>query len=581
MRLGYARAAKREVPSVADQRDTLSRAGCDRVHEDADDGPRGPRAAFDTLLATAGRGDVVVVAGLDRLGRTAEETVVAVVELDGRGVAVEALDLNLNTSTPAGRLVVSVLAILADWEGDGAKGEPRPPGRPRALDGEREQIARECLLAGVPVIQVAEQLGVSRATIQRLKKTMGLAESRETSTTRKDGNMTDTEARMIELGHDAAAHAATVHQTLSTVSPDRTAEDKVRTVFRLGELFSGPGGIGTGAAAARITDSAYRVEHQWANDYDQDTCRTYARNVMGDIDSDRVIHGDIRTLDYDRLKALGEIDGLAFGFPCNDFSQVGERLGFSGTFGPLYTYGVKALEMFQPAFFVAENVGGLASNKEGQAFKKILEDMRAAGYRLVPHLYKFEQYGVPQARHRIIIVGIRDDLDVEFQVPSPEPYAAADVSVRTALTGIPSSATHQERTRQSATVVERLKLIEPGQNAFTADLPPHLQIKTKTKISQIYRRLHPDKPSYTVTGSGGGGTHVYHWEEPRALTNRERARLQTFPDKFVFEGSKESIRKQIGMAVPAKGAEVIFEAILKSFAGEDYEAVESSFPRID
>ena len=90
------------------------------------------------------------------------------------------------------------------------------------------------------------------------------------------------------------------------------------------------------------------------------------------------------------------------------------------------------------------------------------------------------------------------------------------------------------------------------------------------------KRLDPDKPAYTVTGSGGGGTHIYHWEEPRALTNRERARLQTFPDTFEFLGSKESVRKQIGMAVPCEGARIIFEAILNSFAGMDYESIPSN-----
>ena len=359
-------------------------------------------------------------------------------------------------------------------------------------------------------------------------------------------------------------------------------QEKLPTIFRLGELFSGPGGIGTGAKDARLVNHPeYQIVHQWANDYDADTCRTYALNVAGDIDSPSVIHGDVKTLDYELLKQQGDIDALAFGFPCNDFSNVGERLGFEGKFGPLYTYGIKALKMFRPYFFLAENVGGLTTKKQEAAFKRILKDMREAGYKLVPHLYKFEQYGVPQARHRIIIVGIRDDLDLTFKVPSPAPYADADVSVRTALADIPEWATGQEKTRQSATVVERLTLIQPGQNAFTADLPEHLQIKTATKISQIYRRLHPDKPSYTVTGSGGGGTHVYHYEEPRALTNRERARLQTFPDKFKFVGSKESVRKQIGMAVPVDGARIIFEAILKTFAGEEYDSVPSSMAPID
>jgi len=119
--------------------------------------------------------------------------------------------------------------------------------------------------------------------------------------------------------------------------------------------------------------------------------------------------------------------------------------------------------------------------------------------------------------------------------------------------------------------VERLRHIKPGENAFTADIPEALRLKIGTvKISQIYKRLDPDKPAYTITGSGGGGTHMYHWKEDRALTNRERARLQTFPDGFVFHGSKESVRKQIGMAVPPKGAKIIFSAILKSFAGVEY-----------
>ena len=98
-----------------------------------------------------------------------------------------------------------------------------------------------------------------------------------------------------------------------------------------------------------------------------------------------------------------------------------------------------------------------------------------------------------------------------------------------------------------------LSHIPPGENAWYEGLPEHLRLNVKkTKISQIYKRLHPDKPAYTVTG-GGGGTHMYHYAIPRALTNRERARLQTFPDNYEFLGGKEAVRKQIGMAVPPMG----------------------------
>ena len=94
------------------------------------------------------------------------------------------------------------------------------------------------------------------------------------------------------------------------------------------------------------------------------------------------------------------------------------------------------------------------------------------------------------------------------------------------------------------------------------------------KLSSIYKRLDHTKPAYTVTGSGGGGTHMYHWKENRALTNRERARLQTFPDNYRFIGSKESVRKQIGMAVPPEGAKVVLRAVLDTFAGVSYKWVE-------
>ena len=194
--------------------------------------------------------------------------------------------------------------------------------------------------------------------------------------------------------------------------------------FRMGELFCGPGGLALGATTAEIEDPEYKIIHKWANDYDQDTCNTYTRNICPE-DKESVICGDVRQLDIDKL---GDIDALAFGFPCNDFSVVGEQKGFDGTFGPLYTYGVKVLKRYQPLWFLAENVGGLKSANEGKAFKKIQEDLKTAGYRIYPNLYKFEEYGVPQARHRVIIVGIRKDLPFEFKIPSPALYKDVDVT---------------------------------------------------------------------------------------------------------------------------------------------------------
>lgn len=347
--------------------------------------------------------------------------------------------------------------------------------------------------------------------------------------------------------------------------------------FRMGELFCGPGGIALGAKKAYSQDGLFKIKSIWANDIDSDTCQTYIANIC-DGDSTSVYCSDVRDLDFDCLEP---IDAFAFGFPCNSYSQVGEHQGLNNSqFGSLYIYGVDILKKFQPDWFIAENVSGLKSSSNGKDFQIILQDFEKAGYVLTSHMYKFEDYGVPQARHRIIIVGIRKDLanqGIIFHVPSPAPYAHLDISSRTALKNIPSEAPNQEKRKLNNRVRERLSYIQPGQNVWQADLPEELKINTKTKISQIYRKLDPNKPAYTVTASGGGGTYMYHWsEEQRELTNRERARLQTFPDDYEFIGKYSSVRRQIGMAVPPEGAKIIFEAILNTFAHIEYESIEAS-----
>ncbi|WP_083313508.1 DNA cytosine methyltransferase [Rothia sp. HMSC076D04] len=354
------------------------------------------------------------------------------------------------------------------------------------------------------------------------------------------------------------------------------------TTYKMGELFCGPGGIALGAHNAADEIPGIKIEHAWANDYDPTTADTYRENTPG-ASEETVYVGDVRELDTD---ALPPIDGFAFGFPCNDFSLVGKQKGLDGTYGPLYSYGINVLKSHKPEWFVAENVGGLSGANEGLAFPYILREMQRAGYTIVAHKYRFEEYGLPQARHRIIIVGLRNDVaakGVAFKVPAPTtPEPSMMRTAKQAITEppIPEWATNNEPTRQSEVVKQRLAYIKPGENAFNAtDMPEELRLNVRgAKLSQIYKRLDPNKPAYTVTGSGGGGTHIYHWEEPRALTNRERARLQTFPDWYKFIGSKENVRRQIGMAVPPDGAQVVFEALFKTLEGISYESIE---PNID
>lgn len=350
-----------------------------------------------------------------------------------------------------------------------------------------------------------------------------------------------------------------------------------KRIFKLGELFCGPGGIACGALRSHSFDNSLSVEHVWANDFDADTCETYRKNICPN-DPASVLCCDVREID---ISKLAPIDAFCYGFPCNSFSSVGEHKGFQNEkYGQLYWYGIEVLRIHKPMWFVAENVSGIRSAGSGD-FETILNDMRESGYKLSVNLYKSEQYGIPQTRHRVIIVGIRNDISVEFKIPSPAIYSACDVSSRTALEGIPANSSNNEPRKLSNDVIRRLSYILPGENIWQAEerlgaeFPEDLKIHTKTKISQIYRKLDPDKPAYTVTASGGGGTFMYHWTD-RELTNRERARIQTFPDDFSFVGDYSSVRKQIGMAVPCKLSEIVITAILNCFAGIDYPSVKAN-----
>jgi DNA (cytosine-5)-methyltransferase 1 len=348
-----------------------------------------------------------------------------------------------------------------------------------------------------------------------------------------------------------------------------------KKTYTLGELFCGPGGLSLGAFSASTPFST--IKHGWSSDYDADSCATYSNNLPN-AQQDSVICSDVKILD---IASLTAIDAFAYGFPCNDFSLVGEQKGFNGSFGSLYTYGIDVINTFDPLFFIAENVSGITSANSGKAFKKITDDLKEAGnfggYHLTAHLYKSEYYGVPQTRHRVLIIGFRKDLNLTFKVPTPTHKQFVTTKQALEVPPIPINAFNNELTKQNARVVERLSHIKQGENAWNSDLPEHLKLNVKSaKLSQIYRRLDENKPSYTITGSGGGGTHGYHYTENRALTNRERARLQSFPDNFIFQGSKESVRKQIGMAVPPKLSETVFTAILKTLDGIEYDHIDTN-----
>ncbi|MEG4803058.1 DNA cytosine methyltransferase [Microcoleus sp. ARI1-B5] len=330
---------------------------------------------------------------------------------------------------------------------------------------------------------------------------------------------------------------------------------------RLISLFSGCGGMDL-----PFHKAGFKVV--WAIDSNKYACKTFSRNI-----ADVIINDSIENID---IAQVPEADICIGGFPCQDFSLIWKRPGLEGTRGNLYTYFLEFVNKKKPKAFVAENVKGLLSANNYQAIKQIISDFEsiAPGYLVKPKLYNFADYGVPQFRQRVLLVGIRMDTGFNFVHPQPEygpnrnnPYRTAGEALKNVEAVLDNNKHHKIQTR----TVEILNRIQPGGNF--ADIPKDSPYYVKGMISHVYRRIHPDKPSSTIIAGGGGGTWGYHYLEPRSLTNRERARLQTFPDDFVFEGSTTEVRRQIGNAVPPLGIAAVVEALIPLFKG-DYPQVD-------
>lgn len=306
----------------------------------------------------------------------------------------------------------------------------------------------------------------------------------------------------------------------------------------------------------------------WAIDSNRDACQTFRQNI-----ADAIVHDSIENVDIDQVPNADLIIG---GFPCQDFSMIWKRPGLEGTRGNLYTYFLEFVNKKKPKAFIAENVKGLLSANKYQAIKQIISDFEsiAPGYLVKPKLYNFADYGVPQFRERVLLVGIRKDTGFNFVHPQPEygpgrkyPYRTAGDALKD-VDKVPHNSEHQKIQPRTVKILE---LIKAGGN-FT-DIPKDSPYYVKGMISHVYRRIHPEKPSATIIAGGGGGTWGYHFPEPRSLTNRERARLQSFPDDFVFEGSFTEVRRQIGNAVPPDGIVAVVERLIPLFKGD--------YPKVD
>lgn len=334
-------------------------------------------------------------------------------------------------------------------------------------------------------------------------------------------------------------------------------------------LFSGCGGLDLG-----FHQEGYQTV--WANDTNEWAAQTFKRNICSEV-----VHGNIEDIDPYTDKTIPDCDLILGGFPCQDFSMIWKRPGINGERGNLYKSFLRFVDAKKPKAFVAENVKGLLSANNKEAVKQIIKDFEniAPGYLVKIQLYNFAEYGVPQSRERVLIVGVRMDTNFEFIHPSPTHGPRGSKPLVTsgdALIGADKVPYNNEHMRIAPRTKKILELIPEGGN-FTS-IPKDHPLYVKGMISHVYRRIHRGEPAKTIIASGGGGTWGYHYPDPRPLTNRERARLQSFPDNFVFVGSNAEVRRQIGNAVPPVGVHLVANRLLKLFQS-DYK--EKNLVQID
>lgn len=232
--------------------------------------------------------------------------------------------------------------------------------------------------------------------------------------------------------------------------------DANKRELRVFSLFAGCGGMDLGFIMAKHPKLKYRII--WANDFDKDACATYKENIGNEI-----VPGDIWDID---LKKTPDADVVIGGFPCEDFSIVrgDTRQGFEVKRGLLYTKFVEAVSLKLPLFFVAENVKGLLSMQNGQAIQKIIRDfakVNNVSYNVQYKLINFADYGVPQKRERVIIVGVRNDLNLNFTYPEPT-HIGRYISVKKAFEGVENVPYNNELLKITQSTKAKLEKIPAG-----------------------------------------------------------------------------------------------------------------------
>lgn len=306
----------------------------------------------------------------------------------------------------------------------------------------------------------------------------------------------------------------------------------VQQKFGVVSLFSGCGGMDLGFQGGfTFLNRRYKrhpFEITWACEINQAACRTYRRNV-----SDHIRNGDIWNL-LDELPEYADV--VIGGFPCQDISVNGKGAGLVGKRSGLYRAMVEAVDRVRPKIFIAENVKGLLMSHHAGALKKVLADFRAIGYDVTYHLYHAADFGVPQTRERVIIAGT---------LPSVRPFEHLSPILVKSNYVTAKEAIHDLRDL-------------PEDESFN-----HIWSRANRSPDQGDRRLIPNRAGYTIRAECHGNIQ-WHYDLPRRISMREAARIQSFPDRFIFESKLRETERQIGNAVPPVMAWHIAKAVYET-----------------
>lgn len=333
--------------------------------------------------------------------------------------------------------------------------------------------------------------------------------------------------------------------------------------FSVLELFAGAGGLAVGLEKAGIKCVALNEIDKWA-------CQTLRENRP----HWDVLEGDVKSFNFSEYS--NQVDIVTGGFPCQAFSYAGKKLGLQDARGTLFYEFARAVKEVNPLICIGENVKGLLSHEKGKTIEGMISILDEIGYNVVPvKVLKAINYRVPQKRERVILVGVRKDIDIKYEYPKPHNkiYNLIDALKKGELydCNVPKSEGSKYPEHKKAV----LDLVP--QKGYWRDLPLDVQKEYMGKSfylgggkTGIARRIGWDEPSLTLTCSPAQKqTERCHPEETRPFTVREYARIQTFPDDWKFMGSVSQQYKQIGNAVPCNLGQEIGYSVIK-FLNEYY-----------